>query len=319
MLTDSNSFIQFPSKLILNCRNYRLPNMIIPNPHFLLLVILSFVCTLPLQAKDNSEALLELFQRIDALNRDMRTLRGENEQLQHQIEKLKKAQKDGFLNVDDRIDALTKQIQMANKTPIKQPAPNKPTSTKLPPVKKPVLTKPPVKPAEKKPVIAKQPAKPTVKTEKPKAKLIGKAEVVKVKEPTIKIRAATPDEKRAYQKAYALLKQNPSAAIQAFRRYIKQHPNSPLSANSQYWIGEAMYSQKNYQGAVDEFVKVLQTYKKSEKAPDAAIKLGFSFYELKNWVYARRALENVTRYFPNTKASVLAKQRLARMKAAGKY
>ena len=302
--------------------------MIISKPHLLLPIILSFVCALPLQARDNSEALLELFQRIDVLNRDMRTLRGENEQLQHQIEKLKKAQKDGFLNVDDRIDALTKQIKTtANKTPIKRPAPNKsavktptnkPAPTK-PSVKKPILTKPPVKPSVKKPVPVKPPVKPAVKIKKPKAKLIGKAEVVKVKEPVIKIRAATLAEKKAYQKAYALLKQNPSAAIQAFRYYIKQHPSSPLSANSQYWIGEAMYSQKNYQGAVDEFVKVLQNYKRSEKAPDAAIKLGFSFYELKNWVYARRALENVTRYFPNTKASILAKQRLARMKAAKKY
>jgi len=80
-----------------------------------------------------------------------------------------------------------------------------------------------------------------------------------------------------------------------------------------------MYSQKNYPGAVDEFVKVLQRYKKSEKAPDAAIKLGFSFYELKNWVYARRALEDVIRYFPKTKAAALAKQRIAKMKAEGKY
>ena len=80
-----------------------------------------------------------------------------------------------------------------------------------------------------------------------------------------------------------------------------------------------MYSQKNYKGAVDEFVKVLQNYRKSEKASDAAIKLGFSFYELKNWVYARRALEDVSRYFPNTNAAKLAKQRIAKMKADGKY
>ncbi|HIO93550.1 MAG TPA: tol-pal system protein YbgF [Leucothrix mucor] len=270
--------------------------MMTPKHYLLLPLLLIFCFILPLQAKDNSEALLELFQRIDVLSKDIRTLRGENEQLQHQVEKLKKAQKDGFLNIDDRMDVLSKQI--------KKPA----IATKTTPVK-PVVANI-KKPEVKKPTPAQAAAKP-------KAKLLGKAEVVKA--PVQKIRAATTVERTAYNQAYAQLKKNPSAATQAFRNYIKQHPSSPLAANAQYWIGEIMYSRKNYKGAVDEFVKVLQSYKKSEKAPDAAIKLGFSFYELKNWVYARRALEDVARYFPKTRAATLAKQRIAKMKAEGKY
>lgn len=267
---------------------------------------------------NNSEALLELFQRIDVLNKDVRNLRGENEQLQHQLEKLKQAQKNGFLNVDDRLDALSKQIQAAARAQAKPPVQaKKPVAPARPAVKppaKPVAQKKPTPPpAVKKPAAVKKPTPP----QQPRAKLLGKAEVVKV--PERKIRAATQVEKAEYNKAYALLKKNPSAATQAFNAYIKKHPESPLSANAQYWIGEIMYSRKNYKGAVDEFVKVLQNYKKSEKAPDAAIKLGFSFYELKNWVYARRALEDVTRYFPGTRASALARQRIAKMKATGNY
>ncbi|RTZ63809.1 MAG: tol-pal system protein YbgF [Aquificaceae bacterium] len=286
--------------------------------YFLLPIILSYLFITPLQARDNSDALLELFQRIDVLNRDLRTLRGENEQLQHQIDTLKKAQKDGFLNVDDRIDELSKQIRkapkptnntIATKPPIKKPVP--PPVAKKPPVKKPVVAATtPKKPVIKVPVVPKPPAKP-------KAKLIGKAEVVNV--PKTKIRSATNIEKSAYNQAYTQLKNNPSAATQAFKHYLQKYPSSPLAANAQYWIGEIMYSRKNYQGAIDEFVKVLQNYKKSEKAPDAAIKLGFSFYELKNWVYARRALENVIRYYPKTRAAALAKQRIAKMKTEKKY
>lgn len=77
------------------------------------------------------------------------------------------------------------------------------------------------------------------------------------------------------------MKKSPTAATNAFREYIKLQPNSPLSANAQYWIGEIMYSHNNYKGAVQEFIKVLQKYKYSDKAPDAAIKLGYSFYALK--------------------------------------
>ena len=283
--------------------------------YVLLPIILSVLFIPPLQAKDNSEALLELFQRIDVLSKDMRTLRGENEQLQHQIENLKKAQKNGFLGVDDRIDALSKQIKATPKTtnPVVAVKPAIPKPAVAPTAKTPPVTKPAIV-ATKKPA---PPRPPTPQTTKPKAKLIGKAEVVSV--PKTKIRPATAVEKSLYNQAYAQLKRNPSVATRAFKQYIQKHPSSPLAANAQYWIGEIMYSQKNYKGAIDEFVKVLQNYKKSEKASDAAIKLGFSFYELKNWVYARRALENVTRYYPNTRAATLAKQRIAKMKASGKY
>ena len=267
--------------------------------NLLLSVLLTSFLLLPAQAQDNSEAVLELFQRIDALNNDIRTLRGENEQLQHEIGKLKQSQKEGFLNVDDRIDALSAEIKAASKAA-------NPSVTARP------STPPTQAPTQQTPATQKPDT-----TEAPKAKLTGTAEVVSA--PLLKARDATAEESQAYQQAYARLKQNPSAAIQSFNAFIIKYPESPLAANSQYWIGEIMYSQKNYKGAVDEFVKVLQNYKKSEKAPDAAIKLGFSFYELKNWVYARRALEDVARYFPNTRAASLAKQRIDKMKADGNY
>jgi len=68
----------------------------------------------------------------------------------------------------------------------------------------------------------------------------------------------------------------------------------------------------------EAFVKVLQKHKYSDKAPDAAIKLGYSFYALKNWVYARRTFEDVLKYFPENENAVdLAKKRLAKLDAAG--
>jgi tol-pal system protein YbgF len=282
----------------------------------LLSFFIYFLLILPSHARDHSEALLELFQRIDGLSKEIRILRGENEQLQHSIENLKKAQKDGFLGVDDRIDNLTKKINTIVKKQALSPA------TKVA-IKKPVKTiapanKPRIKPATTnlpKPVPNTPPKIVTV--EKKKEKLTEKIEVMKT--PKHKIRTANQKEKAAYNQAYATLNGNPARAIQAFRSYIIKYPESPLAANAQYWVGEIMYSQKNYKGAVDEFVKVLQNYRKSEKASDAAIKLGFSFYELKNWVYARRALEDVSRYFPKTNAAKLAKQRIAKMKADGKY
>jgi tol-pal system protein YbgF len=265
---------------------------------------------LPAQAKDNSEVLLEVFQRIDSLSQEIRILRGENERLQHTIENLKKAQKNGFLGMDDRIDELSKQIKGVKEKPV-QPSVAK-TQPKIIEVVKPNTTK-----SEEPPIVEKKETIQNKVAENTSEKITKNMENPKT--PHNKTREATKEEKSSYQQAYKKINAQPVIAIQAFRRYIKKYSESPLAANAQYWIGEVMYSQKNYTAAVDEFVKVLQNYRKSGKASDAAIKLGFSFYELKNWVYARRALEDVKRYFPNTKAAALARQRIAKMKADGHY
>lgn len=298
---------------------------------FTLPILIYCFFILPVQAKDNSEVLLEVFQRIDSLSKEIRTLRGENEQLQHTVENLKKAQKNGFLGMDDRIDELSKQLKLVKEKPTQplvaktgqapaskeEKTETKTTPSKTKEVVKPDTTKKPEKPIsiEKKETITNKPAEKL--TEKPIEKVTKNNEDSKT--PKNKSRQATKEEKSSYQQAYKKINAQPAIAIQAFRHYIKQYSESPLAANAQYWIGEVMYSQKNYTGAVDEFVKVLQNYRKSGKASDAAIKLGFSFYELKNWVYARRALEDVKRYFPNTKAAALAGQRIIQMKADGHY
>ena len=64
---------------------------------------------------------------------------------------------------------------------------------------------------------------------------------------------------------------------------------------------------------------MLQNYGASSKAPDAAMKLGMSFYEMKNWVYARRTLEDVMRNYPQSSAANIAQVRLAKMKADNLY
>ena len=74
-----------------------------------------------------------------------------------------------------------------------------------------------------------------------------------------------------------------------------------------------MFASRNYLGAIEEFVEVLEVHGKSVRAPDAAIKLGLSFYELKNWEYARRTLQDVLRTYPKTPAADLAELKLAKM------
>lgn len=129
--------------------------------------------------------------------------------------------------------------------------------------------------------------------------------------------AANHKAKAEYNQAYQLLVSNPGAAVPLFRTFMSSYPNHELAANAQYWLAEALYAQKDYESASQEFMKVLKQYKDSPKASGAALKLGYSFYELKQWEYARRTLEDTVRFFPDSNAAKLAETRLQRMKTEG--
>ncbi len=285
------------------------------------LILGLFVFFTPSFADVNTESIIQIFQRLETLEQKTRELHGENEVLSNQIEQLKKTQKQGFLNVDERIDELSNMIKSssAEGIPAAEDAEKKtePTIKVVDPKPTPSTTE---KATEMKEAVVAKPelqTPPAAKAKETKTETI----TTTYKEPETNqasTRAPTAYEKETYQAAFNKMGASPTAATRAFQEYIKMQPNSPLAANSQYWIGEIMYSHNNYKGAVQEFIKVLQKYKNSNKAPDAAIKLGYSFYALKNWPYARRTFEDVLKYFPkNENAVKLATQRLEKMKAAG--
>jgi TolA-binding protein len=47
------------------------------------------------------------------------------------------------------------------------------------------------------------------------------------------------------------------------------------------------------------------------------LKIGYVYYELKNWPQARASLEQVIKLYPGTSVAKKAKERLARMKREG--
>ena len=264
----------------------------------------------PVSAEVNPQSIVQIFQRLEILEKRSRELTGENEVLKHQIEQLKKVQKQGFLNIDEQIDEMRQSIKQ-------DVSAQNPSTAKPEKIETPVIATKPDTTKATTPVSAKKPL-PIVKTDGVKTVPATTAEVTNATASTGKTRAPTAYEKETYQAAFNTMTASPTAATQAFKEYIKLQPNSPLAANAQYWIGEIMYSHNNYKGAVQEFIKVLQKYKTSNKAPDAAIKLGYSFYALKNWEYARRTFEDVLKYFPDNKNAVsLATKRLEKMKKAG--
>jgi tol-pal system protein YbgF len=106
-------------------------------------------------------------------------------------------------------------------------------------------------------------------------------------------------------------------SVAAFQGFLRDYPQSSLAANAQYWLGEAKYVSRDFEGALAEFGKVINDYPQSNKLPDAQLKLGFAQYELGQFDRARETLEQVARDHGGSAVARLAEQRLQRMQGRG--
>ena len=225
--------------------------------------------------------MLELLNRLDQIEQEIRQMRGDVEVLTNELSGIKRRQRELYLDMDRRL----REVELgAVRTPVIPPARSGQGSA-------------PVKPLK--------PSQQTVKAGKPVA-APGKAVPGK-------------KEKIAYRTAFNLLKEGRYAqSISAFEKFMKTYSNSSYADNAQYWLGEANYVSRKYQSALREFKRVLERYPDSPKIGDAMLKLGFTYYELKQYGKSRKMLEQVVKQFPKSTVSRLAQTRLNRMKTAGK-
>jgi tol-pal system protein YbgF len=125
-------------------------------------------------------------------------------------------------------------------------------------------------------------------------------------------------EQQQYDAAFALMKQGLyQQAATRFRDFIAKNPNSPLTDNAQYWIGEAAYVTRDFRTAIEEFGKVVNNHPQSPKVADALLKVGYTHYELAAYDRARESLNQVVARYPNTAVAKSAQLRLERIAKEG--
>ena len=111
-----------------------------------------------------------------------------------------------------------------------------------------------------------------------------------------------------YQAAYGhVLSGDYQLAEREFRDYLDIFPNSEKAADSNFWLGEAQYSQGNFNDAAKTFLNAHQTFAKSKKAPEMLLKLGMSLAALDNRETACATLREVNKRYPNASKAVKAK------------
>lgn len=252
------------------------------------------------------QSLLEQLQRVDALQREIRSLRGEIESLNHQVNTLKKRSNDLYADTDQRITDL-EEAQDALDLSSAEGGLSEASSSDTAAASSTASS-----PATPAPVIVKEGERVV-----PPNNLAEFGDGPKP--PTGPLRdTASQAEKAGYTRAYDLLARGQNeSAVRSFAEFLISFPDGPYSDNAWYWQGEAMYAQRNFDAALRNFGVVVNSFPDSPKVPDARLKIGFALYEQQNYSEARAILTGVQDDYPGRSAAVLARKRLQKMNRDG--
>ncbi|MEZ5495527.1 MAG: tol-pal system protein YbgF [Gammaproteobacteria bacterium] len=99
-------------------------------------------------------------------------------------------------------------------------------------------------------------------------------------------------------------------SARAFEDFIQKHPESELTDNAYYWLGESYYVKRQYPQALAAFKTLKEKFPQSRKAPDSWLKIGYSYYEMDDLIQAEENLQKVISSYPQSSIAVLAKNRL---------
>jgi len=248
-----------------------------------------------MQGHNNAQGNIDLVNQINALQAQVQTLQGQVEELRHQVDEAKSRNKEQYIDLDSRIGRLEGRGGPAAGAA----APNGGPAANNAPLQDITLGG--------SATAAPAPNAPAQVTQAPDAG-------------TPAAPATNPaDEKSSYDQAFAALRDGRYAeSARRFQGFIAQYPNSELTPNAYYWLGESYYVTQNYPISLETFQKLLGLYPNGQKTPGALLKIGYCQYEMKQWDQAEATLNQVIQKFPDTQEAHLAQGRLRALKLEGR-
>ncbi len=274
-----------------------------------------------LEKKLSGEGQVEMLNRMEQLQSDVLRLRGEVEELTHQLESVKQQQKDMYQDLDRRLQAGASSAQQAGgqtETPVTEQ--EQPTAPPAPPIQRqapaPASTPGAQAPAPVPSTSPQSPRQPTAAPAAPVAPAYHAGPATK--SPTPASSADSEARQAAYQKAFNVLKESKYAeAIKEFKSFLAAYPRGEYSDNAAYWLAEAQYVNRDLPAAREAFRRVVKEFPQAAKVSDAQLKLGYIDYDSGQWASAREIFSDVIKRYPDSSAAKLAQKRLDKMKQEG--
>jgi tol-pal system protein YbgF len=119
---------------------------------------------------------------------------------------------------------------------------------------------------------------------------------------------------RDYQTALSMYRKGRfSAAADAFQSFAKKYTQHSYADNAIYWLGECFYDLKRYRLALKIFRRVVEEYPTGNKAPDALLKMAYSYLKLEEKANARTVLAQLMQSFPKSEVARLASKTLMKI------
>lgn len=282
-----------------------------------------------------NQGLLDMLQRLDNLQQQLKDLRGEIEVQGRDIEELKRRQRALYTDVDQRLQRMEGSTATTNLSSLDNPdtSGNPPLQTLSPvpdasnqvntpaagsPLNIQVLS---AEPAPQRQTETTQQLQPQTgagtnpqpaSTEQPAA---DQTVATASPEPAVPATAAAEVDpavvQAEYQQAFNQLKQaHYEQAIQALQSFLQKYPTGEYSDNAQYWLGEAYYVLRQFEPALAEYKKVIANFPQSPKYTHALLKIGYCYHELGHIDEAKKVLQSLVSQYPGETASRLAEERL---------
>lgn len=227
--------------------------------------------------------------KVGTMQSDLQALRGQVDELTHQIQELQNQQKKMYSDLDKRVSQNTTSKMT---TPASGDIGDIDTNTETPSTV----------PAD---------------TIKPKAKTKPISTTTAIK-PINTAQPNSAEEQQIYQTAYGLIKAKKySAAAKTLQEMLQKYPSGQFAANAHYWLGELYGLMGKNDQAVTEFMTVVNNYPDSPKIADSQLKLGLINAAQFKWTDAKYAFKKVLTNYPGTASARLASEQLKQIKNAG--
>lgn len=224
-----------------------------------------------LQNKNSSD-------RVDALQNDLRTLRGQVEELTHQLQRVQTEQRAMYTDMDKRLSSAS--------------------------VKKSATVPPPSHSATQKKVTTAAASTTT-------------ADVTPTGD-DVASQPNVAEEQEIYQTAYDLIKAKKyNDAIIKLQSMLQKYPSGQFAANAHYWLGELYNLTNKNTEAAQEFMIIIKDYPDSPRIADAQLKLGLIYATQFKWSEAKAAFKKVMTLYPGTSTARVASEQLKQIKQAG--
>jgi tol-pal system protein YbgF len=250
-----------------------------------------------LEEQIHNIGVVEVLQQIEALKQEIAQLRGQLEVLSNENQQIQKRQRDFYLDLDSRLKRLEGGGVPGGAQPSPGGATAPPPDAGAPGANKPASGA--MSPSAGMPPPAAGPIPPG-----------GDGGATHT--------ASRDDQARevkAYDAASSLFRRNDfPSAVDAFRAFLKEYPQSQLAPNAAYWIGISYANMKDYRQALAAQEELLAKHPQSPKAPDALLAIASIQAEQGDSGSARNTLEDIIARYPASEAAGKARTRLASLR-----